>query len=89
MQVVDIFDSYSTIALPEHLGIASRLPFSRPRELQSLVQPVGVHRIPPSTFPSAPSTETATVEVVSEQVVQPSAPSASESPSRPEIFTVR
>jgi hypothetical protein len=117
MQVVDIFSSYSTIALPGHLGIASGLPFSRPSELQSLVQPVRVHRNPPSTlvllhaslvdshaghpctppvchpppppFPSAPSTETATVEVVLEKIVQPSAPSTSESPSRPEIFIVR
>jgi hypothetical protein len=88
MQDVDIFDSYSTIALPEHLGIA-RLPFSRPRELQSLVQPVGVHHDPPSVFPLAPSIETATVEVVSEKGVQPSAPYANESPLRLEIFTVR
>jgi hypothetical protein len=89
MQVVDIFASYSTFSLPGHLGIASGLPFSRPRELQSLVQHVGDHHSPPPTFPSAPSTETSIVEVVSEQVVQPSAPSTSESPSRPEIFTMR
>jgi hypothetical protein len=85
---VDIFDSYSTIALPEHLGVV-RLPFSKPRELQSLLQPVRVHQNPPSVFPLSPSTETAIVEVVSEKGVQRTAPYANESPSRLEIFTVR
>jgi hypothetical protein len=86
---VDVFASYNTIALPEHMGVSSRLHFSIPRELQSLVQSVGFHHNPPSTFPSTPLTETTIVEVVLEQVVQPSAPSANEYPLRPEKFTVR
>jgi hypothetical protein len=88
MKDVDIFDNYSTIELHKHLGVA-RLPFSRPMELQSLVQPVGVHHDPPSVFPLAPSIETAIVEVVSKKGVQPNAPYANESPLRLEIFTVR
>ena len=89
MQDVDIFDTYSTIAVLEHLGLASRLHFSKPRELQSLVQPVGVHHDPPAVFPLAPSIETVVVEVVSKKGVQPNAPYANESPLRLEIFMVR
>jgi hypothetical protein len=83
MHVVDIFTSYSTFSLPGHLVVASGLPFSKARELQSLVQIVD------ENFTLAPSTETSTVDFVSEHVLQPSAPSTSKSTLRPEIFMVR
>jgi hypothetical protein len=43
VQVVVIFTSYSTIALSQHLGSSSGLAYSRPSDLSSHVQPVGIH----------------------------------------------
>jgi hypothetical protein len=50
VQASGIFSSYHTIGLPGNLLFSFGLPFSKPRKLQSLSQPVGVYCIPPPTY---------------------------------------
>jgi hypothetical protein len=58
-------------------------PFAPPLTSHPSIVDAPICHPPPPSFPSAQSIEAATIEVSSEQVVQPSTPCVSEYPSRP------